>query len=111
MGKQLSRFGICNIVTKYAAKATLQVPSLKSKKITPHTIRHTTAMHLLQSGVEINVIRSWLGHAQLVTTHRYAQIDLAMKKKAMESCEVKKGHSSAGRWHSDPNILSWLESL
>jgi site-specific recombinase XerD len=111
MGKQLSRFGISNIIAKYATKAALRMPSLKSKKITPHTIRHTTAMHLLQSGVEINVIRSWLGHAQLITTHRYAQIDLAMKKKALESCEIKKGRSSTGRWHSDSNILRWLESL
>lgn len=111
MGKPLSRFGICGIVTKYAAKAALKVPSLKSKKVTPHTIRHTTAMHLLQSGVEINVIRSWLGHAQLVTTHRYAEIDLAMKRKALKSCEVKKGRSSLGSWHSDTDILRWLESL
>ena len=110
MGKQFSRFGISNIITKYTAKAALRTPSLRSKKITPHIIRHTTAMHLLQSGVEINVIRSWLGHAQLITTHRYAQIDLAMKRKALESCEIK-DNSSRGRWHSDSNILNWLESL
>ena len=111
MKKPLSRFGICNIVAKYTAKAALDAPNLKAKRVTPHTIRHTTAMHLLQSGVDINVIRSWLGHAQLITTHRYAEIDLAMKRKALKSCEVKKTRSSLGRWHSDSDILSWLESL
>lgn len=111
MGKSLSRFGIWDIIKKYKSRATAHMPSLKSKKVTPHTIRHTTAMHLLQSGVEINVIRSWLGHAQLTTTHRYAEIDLAMKRKALKSCEVKNRRTSRGRWHSDPNVLNWLESL
>jgi site-specific recombinase XerD len=111
MGKPLSRFGICDIIKKYKSRAITRMPSLTSKKVTPHTIRHTTAMHLLQSGVEINVIRSWLGHAQLITTHRYAEIDLAMKRKALKSCEVKNRRTSRGRWHSDPDVLSWLESL
>jgi integrase/recombinase XerD len=110
MGKPLSRFGIWNIIKKYKSKAALGVPSLKNKKVTPHTIRHTTAMHLLQSGIEINVIRGWLGHAKLETTHRYAEIDLAMKRKALKSCEIKNRRSSS-RWHSDADILAWLESL
>jgi len=110
MGKPLSRFGILNIIKKYTSKAVLGVPSLKDKKVTPHTIRHTTAMHLLQSGIEINVIRGWLGHAKLETTHRYAEIDLAMKRKALDSCEIKNRRSS-NSWHSDPDILVWLESL
>jgi len=110
MGKPLSRFGIWNIIKKHKAKAAAGSPSLKSKKVTPHTIRHTTAMHLLQSGVEINVIRGWLGHVKLETTHRYAEIDMAMKRKALKSCEVKNGRSS-NSWRSDANILAWLESL
>jgi site-specific recombinase XerD len=111
MRKPLSRFGIWNIIKKYKTKAATRMPSLTRKRVTPHTIRHTTAMHLLQSGVEINVIRSWLGHAQLITTHRYAEIDLAMKTKALESCEVRGKRTSRSRWHSDPDVLSWLESL
>jgi len=111
MRNPLSRFGIWDIVTKYKTRAALHMPGLKSKKVTPHTIRHTTAMHLLQSGVEINVIRSWLGHAQLITTHRYAEIDLAMKRKALKSCEVKTRHNPRSRWHSDTDVLGWLESL
>jgi site-specific recombinase XerD len=110
-GKPLSRFGIRNVIEKYKNKAVLQMPSLRTKTITPHTLRHTTAMHLLQSGVEINVIRSWLGHVKLETTHRYAEIDLAMKTKALEACELTDRSISSGRWRSDPDILKWLESL
>jgi integrase/recombinase XerD len=68
-------------------------------------------MHLLQSGVEINVIRSWLGHVNLATTHRYVEIDLAMKRKALESCEVAAEGSPSGKRRSDPDIPTWLESL
>lgn len=110
-GKPLSRFGIRNTITKYKNKAALQRPSLRSKTVTPHTLRHTTAMHLLQSGVEINVIRSWLGHVKLETTHRYAEIDLAMKSKALEACELTEADISSKRWRSNPDILKWLESL
>ena len=68
-------------------------------------------MHLLQSGVEINVIRSWLGHVNLATTHRYVEIDLAMKRKALESCELITDRGRNSRWKPTSDILSWLESL
>ena len=68
-------------------------------------------MHLLQSGAEINVIRSWLGHVNLATTHRYVEIDLAMKRKALASCEVGAEAVSGNGWRSAPDILKWLESL
>jgi len=87
------------------------MPGLRTKKITPHTIRHTTAMHLLQSGVDINVIRSWLGHVNLATTHRYVEIDLAMKTKALASCELPENRGARRRWRPKPDILAWLESL
>lgn len=110
-GRPFSRFGILKIIAKYKDKASLEVKSLETKNITPHTIRHTTAMHLLQSGVDINVIRSWLGHVDLRTTHCYAEIDLTMKRKALETCEIKSKKSSPARWHNNPEILTWLESL
>lgn len=110
LGQPLSRFGIWNIVVKYSHKASESIPSLKKKTVTPHTIRHTTAMHLLQSGVDINVIRSWLGHANLVTTHRYVEIDLAMKQKALEACKPSTKTSHNPRY-KNPDILAWLESL
>ena len=68
-------------------------------------------MHLLQSGVEVNVIRSWLGHASTTTTNGYIEIDLAMKRKALEACQVDGGKDADASWKSQPDILSWLDSL
>jgi len=110
-GQPLGRFGISNIIGKYCIKAASVMPSLKTKTVTPHTIRHTTAMHLLKSGVEINVIRSWLGHAYLKTTHRYVEIDLALKQEALKSCELGNARSVIPSWQASPGILAWLESL
>lgn len=110
-GMPIGRFGIYGIIAKYKEKASRSRPSLSRKVLTPHTIRHTTAMHLLQAGVDINVIRSWLGHARLETTHRYVEIDLAMKAKALKVCEPKGETIACGEWHSNPDILSWLEAL
>jgi len=110
-GRPLGRFGMSNIIDKYCKKAACTVASLKNKKVTPHTIRHTTAMHLLKSGVEINVIRSWLGHACLKTTHRYVEIDLALKREALKSCELKNNPLEVPTWQANPGILGWLESL
>ena len=62
-GRPLSRSGIAEIVDRHASKAATKTSGLRGKKVTPHTLRHTTAMHLLQSGVEVNVIRTWLGHS------------------------------------------------
>jgi site-specific recombinase XerD len=110
-GQPLSRFGIWSIITKYRDKAASQMPTLRRKRVTPHSIRHTTAMHLLQSGTDINVIRGWLGHVNLKTTHRYAEIDLSMKAKALERCEPKAKGSGRARWRDNQDILKWLESL
>jgi integrase len=68
-------------------------------------------MHLLQSGGEITVIHSWLGHVNLATTDRYVEIDLALKRKALASCEWAVASDRKNRWQSDPYILSWLDSL
>jgi site-specific recombinase XerD len=110
-GGQLSRSGIADVVERAVARAARATASLRECRVTPHTFRHTTAMHLLQAGVEVNVIRSWLGHVSIATTNRYIEIDLAMKAKALETCEVGQDERSAGRWRSDPDILAWLESL
>jgi site-specific recombinase XerD len=110
-GGQLSRSGIADIVERAVAGAAESSASLRGCRVTPHTFRHTTAMHLLQSGVEINVIRSWLGHVSLVTTNRYVEIDLAMKAKALETCAVGATEPRTGRWRTNPDILTWLESL
>ena len=109
-GSPLSRSGISDIIRRRVCRCAT-TESLSGKTITPHTLRHTTAMHLLQSGVEINVIRSWLGHVSIATTNRYIEIDLAMKAKALETCDVGSRESTPASWKSDPDILGWLESL
>jgi site-specific recombinase XerD len=110
-GRPLSRSGIADIIERHAKRGASDVPSLANRHITPHVLRHTTAMHLLQSGVEVNVIRSWLGHVSIVTTSRYIEIDLTMKAKALETCEVTKTENSITPWRAVPDILTWLESL
>ena len=95
------------------AEAAQSCPTLLTHRVTPHTIRRTTAMHLLQSNVDLNMIRSWLGHASIETTHGYVEIDLEMKRKTLQSCE--KLLPSKGKrgpvWQRDKDILSWLSKL
>jgi site-specific recombinase XerD len=110
-GRPLSRSGIAEIIQRYASKAAATLPSLEGCRVTPHTLRHTTAMHLLQSGVEVNVIRSWLGHVSISTTNRYIEIDLAMKAKALQACEVAATAADKVAGARHPDILTWLESL
>ena len=110
-GRPLSRSGIADIIQRHVTKAATTVPSLQNRPVTPHTLRHTTAMHLLQSGVEVNVIRSWLGHVSIATTNRHIEIDLAMKAKALAACEVTSPAPSDATNPRSPDILAWLESL
>ena len=84
----LTRFGIYALVKECVSQAGTRVPSLLSKRVSPHTLRHTTATHLLRAGVDINTIRSWLGHVSLDTTQVYAEVDLEMKARALQKCEV-----------------------
>ena len=108
--KPITRFGVDYILGKYISVATAAVPTLGRKRVSPHTIRHTAAVHMLNAGVDLNVIRSWLGHVDLRTTSIYAEINLATKRKAIETCAP----SSNGRspsWKRRPDLLSWLEAL
>jgi integrase len=90
-------------------RATDACPSLATKTVSPHVVRHTTAMHLLQAGVDIATIALWLGHKSIETTHVYLQADLAMKEKALG-----KLHPIEGEWirfHADDPLLAFLASL
>ncbi len=108
-GQALTRFGVGYILDKYVQRAIARCPSLKRKRIHPHTIRHTTAMHLLQSGVDLNTIRCWLGHASVNTTNRYVEIDLEMKRRVLEG--VKPPRAVAKPAIANASLLAWLESL
>jgi len=108
--KQLTRFGIHGIVTRYAQSAMKRVPGMRKKRIGPHTIRHTTATHLLRAGVDINTIRAWLGHVSINTTNIYAETDLQMKAKALGLCEVE-SKRSAKHWRDNPGLMSFLAHI
>jgi integrase/recombinase XerD len=110
-GQPLTRYGIYKIVRRHAA--SLDDPRT-GRTISPHTFRHTAAVHLLEAGVEVNVIRGWLGHADLSTTNRYAEINTKTKQEALRAVEPP-GTSAAPRtkpiWQTDESLLSWLASL
>jgi site-specific recombinase XerD len=111
-GQSLTRFGIRYIIRSRVAAAVKRCPNLARKKIGPHTFRHTTAMHLLQSGVDLTVIKNWLGHVNLDTTHAYVEIDLEMKRKALSSCApVCKTKNLQYLIKQNNDIICWLESL
>jgi len=110
-GQPLTRHGIYKIARRHAARFD---DPRTGRKVSPHTFRHTAAVHLLESGVEVNVIRGWLGHADLSTTNRYAEINTKAKLEALRSLEPP-GTSAGSRikpiWQSDESLLSWLASL
>ena len=109
-GRPLTRFGLRFIVRRCVTSASASHPELSRKLISPHTFRHTTALHLLQSGVELNVVRSWLGHASIETTHAYMEIDMDMKRAALAATTPQADGISQPRWRQ-PDILAWLETL
>lgn len=108
--RPFTRFGILALVRRYAAQAAHQAPSLARKKVGAHTIRHTTAVHLLRAGVDINTIRAWLGHVSLNTTNIYAEIDLELKAQALAHCEPA-GAKPQRRWRETPGVLDFLKAL
>lgn len=109
-GKSITRFGIHTLIERYALRAREQAPSLASKRVSPHLIRHTTATHLLRAGVDINTIRGWLGHASLNTTNVYAEIDLETKARALASCAPTTQRARKS-WRSQPTLMDFLRSL
>lgn len=101
-----TRFGLYRLVRRCADR----VPALSGKVVTPHVIRHTSACHLLQAGVDLNTIRAWLGHAHLDTTNIYVEIDLQTKAKAMEQCDFAK-LAQKPPWKNDTGLMAFLKAL
>ncbi len=110
-GDALTRSGIYKIVRRHASN--LDDPRT-GRRVSPHIFRHIVSVHLLEAGVEVNVIRGWLGHADLTTTNRYAEINTRTKLDALRATEPP-GSSGASRvtpvWRSDQALLDWLASL
>jgi integrase/recombinase XerD len=109
-GQPLTRYGIHTLVERYAAAAAKTQPSLAGKQVSPHTIRHTTATHLLRAGVDINTIRAWLGHVSLTTTNIYAEVDLEMKAKALAACEGQEEEPKKP-WRENEELMAFLRTL
>ena len=110
-GQPLTRYGIYKIIRRHAARFD---DPRTGRRISPHTFRHTAAVHLLEAGVEVNVIRGWLGHADLATTNRYAEINTKTKLAALQAAEphnVPAGSRTNPIWRSDQSLLNWLASL
>lgn len=106
-GTQLTRNGVDYILRQVVSRANC--PALAGKRISPHVLRHSTAMHLLQSGVDVSVIALWLGHESIETTHMYVEADLATKEKALQ--KLTPANASMPRFKASDQLLAFLASL
>jgi len=111
-GERLTRFGVRYILAKYCRAGVAHCPSLAHKRLHPHSARHSTAMLLLKSGVDLASISHWLGHASTNTTNRYATADLEMKRQAIaQSGMLGNSLTPSDSWRRDASVIEWLKSL
>jgi integrase/recombinase XerD len=114
-GRPLTRFGIYKLVKRHTAASCSTSMSMKRCGVSPHVFRHSLAVRLLEEGIDVNVIRGWLGHVSLDTTHRYAEITLRTKQAAVATCLPPVGPSETshpnGGWRRDEELMKWLRSL
>ena len=112
-GVPLTRDGVAYLIRKYVRKASPSVPHLRTLRVTPHVMRHSCAVALLQAGVDISVIRDYLGHASVTTTSRYISSNLRMKRDVLDAFWKRAGLTtiSSHRWHPSPKLLAFLETL
>lgn len=110
-GDPLGASGFRYKLDQYVADAAKHVPSLNNKKVTPHRFRHAMAVHLIAAGIDVTVIRSWLGHASLDTTNHYAQANIETKRKALEAVDTIAKEQKPPSWKQNTDILAWLDSL
>jgi site-specific recombinase XerD len=106
----LTRFGIRHILARCLSLACEKAPNLRKKRLHPHSVRHSTAVALQKSGVDLSTISHMLGHASPTTTNRYAKVDLEMKRQAIARVKPVPRRSRTP-WNKDRTILDWLESL
>jgi len=109
--EHLTRSGVRYRIDCIVKEAIKNLPSLQNKSITPHVFRHSTAMGLLQSGVDISTIAIWLGHETIETTHKYMIADMKLKEEALKKMSPPGQHHENNRYHASKDILSFLNSL
>ncbi|MBP9106924.1 MAG: tyrosine-type recombinase/integrase [Gemmatimonadaceae bacterium] len=110
-GARLTRFGVRYLLRKYCRLACRTRPALKTKRLHPHSLRHSTAVHLLKAGVDITTISQWLGHANVTTTTRYATLDLDLKREVLRKARPVGAASRTTTWRRNASLLEWLEAL
>jgi site-specific recombinase XerD len=108
-GQRLTRHGVIHILRRAVAAASKSCPEIAKRSISPHTLRHTAAMNLLSSGVDLIVIQSWLGHASMASTHQYVEVNLEMKRRALGKCEIMEAGFEP--YKPTDEVLLLLESL
>ena len=108
-GSAMSRSGVEDRLERAVRAAAATCPTLRDRRVSPHIVRHATAMHLLQAGVDLTVIALWLGHESPTTTHLYVEADLKMKQQALE--KIAPAHVGAGRYRPTDKVLAFLEGL
>jgi integrase/recombinase XerD len=109
----LTRDGVAYLLGKYVRLAAQHTPALRKHRVTPHVMRHSCAVALLQAGVDVSVIRDYLGHASVATTSRYITTNLQMKREVLEAFWKRAGldPTAPRKWRPSPKLLAFLESL
>lgn len=111
-GTDLTRFGLRLILQKRVRETARGTPSLKHKRLHPHSLRHSTAVHLLRAGVDLATIARWLGHASINTTNKYLTVDLEAKRDALaKATPLLQTGCRPHNWRNDQNLIAWLENL
>ncbi|NBB42398.1 tyrosine-type recombinase/integrase [Sphingobium yanoikuyae] len=110
-GEPLSASGVRFKLAAYVRSAAETMPTLCAKHVTPHAFRHATAVHLISAGVDVTIIRSWLGHVSLDTTNHYARANLETKRKALEQVAAPTTPGGKPSWKRDASVLAWLDKL
>ena len=114
-GHPFTRFGLYKLVMRHAAEIHPSANITRSHRVTPHVFRHTAAVQLLEAGVDINVIRGWLGHVNFEITQHYAEITLRTKQAALTAClppiDTAEAFPPNGGWWQDGEMMKWLQSL
>jgi len=110
-GQPLGAAGVRFKLKQYVRAAAQHVPSLTAKRVTPHTWRHSVGVQLVAAGVDVTVIRNWLGHVRLDTTNLYARANLETKRRALEQVDPSTKPGRPARWKRNPDLLTWLDSL
>jgi site-specific recombinase XerD len=110
-GRPLGAAGVRFKLNQYVEAAAKKIPTLAGKDISPHSFRHATAVHLVAAGVDVTVIRSWLGHARLETTNHYARANVETKREALEKIAKSSRPGKPPRWRRDAELMAWLDAL